>query len=154
MVAMHWGVEYTHTPTAYEKDMAEYLASLGVDIIIGSHPHVVQPVTWIDDTLVIYSLGNFISAQETNMDYAKMVGLMSSVKITKTTKGKDSKITLSDANNDLLFTSYTNWRKFKVVPFSSSDITNYISDASRLYDKYSAVIKKMDDSMPVMALGE
>ena len=68
MVAMHWGVEYTHTPTAYQEDMADYLASLGVDIIIGSHPHVIQPVTWIDDTLVIYSLGNFISAQETDIN--------------------------------------------------------------------------------------
>jgi len=63
IVAMHWGVEYTHIPTSYQKEAAEYLASLGVDIIIGAHPHVVQPVTWIDDTLVIYSLGNFISAQ-------------------------------------------------------------------------------------------
>ncbi len=66
IVAMHWGVEYTHTPTEYEKDMAEYLASLDVDLIIGTHPHVIQPVTWIDDTLVIYSLGNFISAQYQN----------------------------------------------------------------------------------------
>ena len=38
IVAMHWGVEYTHEPTAYEKDMASYLASLGVNLIIGTHP--------------------------------------------------------------------------------------------------------------------
>ena len=55
IVSMHWGVEYTHTPTAYQKDMAQFLADQGVDIIIGSHPHVVMPVTWIDDTLVFYS---------------------------------------------------------------------------------------------------
>ena len=54
IVAMHWGVEYTHVPTNYEKDMADFLASQGVDIIIGTHPHVVQPVDFIDDTLVIY----------------------------------------------------------------------------------------------------
>lgn len=152
MVAMHWGVEYTHTPTVYQLDMAQYLADLGVDIIIGSHPHVVMPVTFIDDTLVIYSLGNLISAQETNLDYAKMVGLMSSVKITKTVKGEESNIELSDVNNELLFTYYSGWRNFKIVPFSSPDIVNYIWDYERLYNKYSAVIKNMDETMPVAAL--
>ena len=152
MVAMHWGVEYTHTPTAYQKDMAQFLADNGVDIIIGAHPHVVMPVTWIDDTLVIYSLGNLISAQETNLDYAKMVGLLSSVKITKTVKGDDVSIELSDVNNELLFTYYSGWRNFKVVPFSNPDIGNYLRDYERLYNKYSTVIKNMDDSMAVAAL--
>lgn len=152
MVAMHWGVEYTHTPTAYQKDMAQFLADNGVDIIIGAHPHVVMPVTWIGDTLVIYSLGNLVSAQATDMDYAKMVGLLSSVKITKTVKGEDSKIVLSDVNNELIFTYYRGWRNFKVVPFASADIGNYIWDYERLYNKYSAVIKNMDESMPVVSL--
>ena len=152
MVAMHWGVEYTHTPTAYQKDMAQFLADNGVDIIIGSHPHVVMPVTWIDDTLVIYSLGNLISAQETNLDYAKMVGLLTSIKITKTVVDGESSIELNDLNNELLFTYYSNWKNYKVVPFSNSDIGNYIWDYERLYNKYSAVIKNMDDSVPVVAL--
>ena len=152
IVAMHWGVEYTHTPTAYQEDMAQFLADEGVDIVIGSHPHVVMPVTWIDDTLVIYSLGNLISAQETDLDYAKMVGLLSSVKITKTVKGEESSIKLSDVNNELLFTYYSGWRNFKVVPFSSPDIGNYISDYERLYNKYSEVIKEMDSTIPVATL--
>ena len=151
---MHWGVEYTHTPTAYQIDMAKFLEEQGVDIIIGSHPHVVMPVTWINDTLVIYSLGNLISAQETDLDYAKMVGLMTSVKITKTVKNGESKITLGDLNNELLYTSHPSWRNYKVIPFSSPDIENYNSDYERLYNKYSAVIKNMDDTIPVVALSE
>lgn len=154
MVAMHWGVEYTHTPTAYQKDMAQFLAENNVDIIIGSHPHVVMPVTWIDDTLVIYSLGNLISAQETNLDYAKMVGLLTSVKITKTVDKENVDITLSDVNNELLYTSHPSWKNYRVIPFSHPDIGSYNSDYERLYNKYSAVIKKMDDSMPVAALSE
>lgn len=154
MVAMHWGVEYTHTPTAYQKDMAQFLADEGVDIVIGSHPHVVMPVTWIDDTLVIYSLGNLISAQETDLDYAKMVGLMTSIKITKKVKGEESSITLSDLNNELLYTSHPNWKNYKVIPFSNSDISLYNSDYVRLYNKYSAVIKNMDETVPVAALSE
>ena len=153
MVAMHWGVEYTHTPTAYQKDMAKFLSENNVDIVIGSHPHVVMPVTWIDDTLVIYSLGNLISAQETDLDYAKMVGLLTSVKITKTIEEENTSITISDVNNDLLYTSHPSWRNYKVIPFSNSDIKNYNKDYERLYNKYSKVIKNMDDTMPVMAIG-
>ena len=44
IVAMHWGSEYTHTPTSSEKEKAKYLASLGVNLIIGCHPHVIQPM--------------------------------------------------------------------------------------------------------------
>ncbi len=153
IVAMHWGVEYTHEPTWYQKDAAEFLASLGVDIIIGTHPHVIQPVTWIDDTLVIYSLGNFLSAQEINEDYNKMIELMTSVKITKEVKGEESKITLSDVNNELLFNYHNYYKDFKVVPFSSPDIYKYNSDAQRLYDKYSKVIKNMDNTIPVANIG-
>lgn len=154
MVAMHWGVEYTHTPTSYQLDMAKFLEEQGVDIIIGSHPHVVMPVTWINDTLVIYSLGNLISAQETDLDYAKMVGLMTSIKITKTVKDGESEIVLSNLNNELLYTSHPNWSNYKVVPFSSPDIKDYNSDYERLYNKYSAVVKNMDDAIPVVALSE
>lgn len=152
MVAMHWGVEYTHTPTAYQKDMAKFLAKNGVDIVIGSHPHVVMPVTWIDDTLVIYSLGNLISAQETDLDYAKMVGLLTSIKITKTVIDGKSSIELSDLNNELIFTYYNNFRNYKVVPFSNPNISKYLGDYRRVYNKYSAVIKNMDKSVPVVAL--
>ena len=63
-------------------------------------------------------------------------------------------IKLSDLNNELLYTSHPNWRNYKVVPFSSPDIKNYNSDYQRLYNKYSAVIKNMDESMPVAALSE
>ena len=149
MVAMHWGVEYTDEATEYEKDMASYLASLGVDIIIGAHPHVIQPVTWIDKTLVIYSLGNFISAQYQTDDYNKMVGLMTSLEIKKKVKGKDVTISISNVDNDLVYTYYKNWRGFKVVPFSSSEIVNYLPDYKRVHDKYAKVVKKYDNNISV-----
>ena len=65
MVSMHWGNEYTHVPSAEQRRQAEYLSSLGVDVIIGHHSHTIQPIEFVGDTLVIYSLGNLISAQET-----------------------------------------------------------------------------------------
>jgi len=149
MVAMHWGVEYTHEPTKYQQDMANYLASLGVDIIIGTHPHVIQPVTWIDDTLVIYSLGNFISAQYQDAYYNKMVGLMSSLEIHKSVKGEESRITIQNVSNEFVYTYYKNWRNFKVVPFSVSEIGQYLPDYKSVYDRYVKVVKKYDSNMEV-----
>ncbi len=154
IVAMHWGVEYTHTPTAYQIDMANYLESLGVNIIIGTHPHVVMPVTFINDTLVIYSLGNFLSAQETNIDYNTTVGLLSTIKITKyIDKDNNSSIKLSDINNELVYTYSKNNNDYKVIPFSNPDIKTYLSDCERIYNKYSSVIKNMDNTMSINALG-
>ena len=153
-VAMHWGVEYTHEPTEYEKDMAKFLADNGVDVIIGTHPHVIQPVTWIDNTLVIYSLGNLISAQYQNQstctDYKCTTGLMTSFKITKTEKGKDKTIKIDDVSNELIYTYYSGFRNFKVVPFSNEAIKTYLPSYKTVYEKYKAVVQKYDETMKVV----
>ena len=80
IVSIHWGVEYTHTPTKEQREIAKFLASLGVDIVIGNHPHAIQPIERIGNTLVFYALGNFISAQ---VGLQKRVGLIASVQIDK-----------------------------------------------------------------------
>jgi len=154
MVAMHWGVEYTHEPTEYEKDMAKFLADNGVDIIIGTHPHVIQPVTWIDDTLVIYSLGNLISAQYQNKstctNYKCTTGLMTSFKITKTVKGDEKNIKIDNISNELIYTYYSGWRNFKVVPFSNEQIGKYLPNYKTTYETYKKVVQKYDESMYVV----
>ena len=156
IVAMHWGVEYTHEPTEYEKDMATYLASLGVNIIVGTHPHVIQPVTWIDDTLVIYSLGNLISAQYQNQstctNYKCTTGLMTSLDITKKVKGNKKTITIDNVNNELIYTYYRSWRNFKVIPFSNSEIANYLPGYSQVYETYKKVVQKYNSDMNVIPL--
>jgi len=66
---MHWGVEYENTQNQEQKELAQFLAANGVNLIIGSHPHVVQPFDKIyapgarDSIPVMYSLGNFFSNQ-------------------------------------------------------------------------------------------
>lgn len=152
IVAMHWGVEYTHTPTAYQQDEAEFLASQGVDIVIGTHPHVVQPVTWINDTLVFYSLGNFISAQYQNENYNKMVGLMSSLEITKTVKGDNVDIKIDNINNELIYTYYnqSTWRDFKVIPFSNPEIAKYLPSYQNVHQRYKEIVQKYDNAMNVV----
>ena len=154
MVSMHWGTEYKTEPTETQKKQAEYLSSLGVDIIIGTHPHIIEPITYINDTLVIYSLGNFISAQSTNNDYNTMVELMTSVDIIKEEKDGQTTIKLDNLNNELLYNYYqkgSKWTNFKVIPFSMMN-ENYNKDYQRLYEKYSAVVKMYDQNIKVIPL--
>ena len=71
LVAMHWGTENLTEADDEQKRLAQFLADLDVDVILGSHPHVIGPVEWVDNangnghsTLVAYSLGNFLSDHE------------------------------------------------------------------------------------------
>ncbi len=89
IVSVHWGKEGAMTPSESQKECAKFFADCGVDVIVGHHPHVIQPVEWIDGeggnkTLCIYSLGNFMAEQE--YDY-NMVGGMISFDIVRDTKG-------------------------------------------------------------------
>lgn len=67
---IHWGNEYQLTPAASQKRIAQKLCDLGVDVIIGGHPHVIQPIELLQSTLdgnhktvCLYSTGNFLSNQ-------------------------------------------------------------------------------------------
>ncbi|MDA3065705.1 MULTISPECIES: CapA family protein [unclassified Campylobacter] len=85
VVLPHWGVEYSHKPTKEQRKKAHFLANAGADLIIGTHPHVIQPLEFIttDDNRSVpcfYSLGNFISNQE---EPVRMLGAMADVKIEK-----------------------------------------------------------------------
>ncbi len=67
VLVLHWGVEYSLQPTADQKELARTLLEAGVDVILGSHPHVIQPMEVVkinnQDKFVIYSMGNFIGDQ-------------------------------------------------------------------------------------------
>ena len=68
IVSMHWGNEYQTVQGARQEELAQLLCDGGADLIIGTHPHVLQPMAWLerDDghrTLCMYSLGNFVSNQ-------------------------------------------------------------------------------------------
>ena len=120
IVSMHWGEEYTHVPNEIQRKEAEYLSSLGVNLIIGSHPHVIEPVEYVKDTLVIYSLGNFISGQSP-LGLNKIIGLMVGMDIVV----NDKKVTFENLDYKLLYTYCTsNYKNYKVIPFEN--LTNDI----------------------------
>lgn len=66
VVCPHWGTEYTLEATQVQKDWAQLFMENGADLVLGTHPHVIEPVEWIsgeggENTLVYYSLGNFVN---------------------------------------------------------------------------------------------
>ncbi len=78
VVSMHWGVEYQFEENEEQRALAQLLSDEGADVIIGTHPHVLQPMEVLkgeegNETLVMYSLGNFVSAQDVN---SRMLGGM------------------------------------------------------------------------------
>lgn len=94
IACMHWGTEYKTTPSSTQEQLADFLFKNGVDIILGTHPHVLEPmekrtVTLDDgstkDGFVIYSLGNFIADQ--NAEYTRD-SIILNIDITKHTDGK------------------------------------------------------------------
>ncbi len=68
-VSLHWGNENSHNVADYQRQLAQWLCDRGVDVIIGHHPHVLQPIEWYESAdghqmLCIYSLANFLSGQD------------------------------------------------------------------------------------------
>lgn len=68
LVFVHWGTEYAAEPDETQRYWAQVFADCGADVVLGTHPHVLQPYEWVTGTsgqrtLVYYSLGNYISAQ-------------------------------------------------------------------------------------------
>ncbi len=160
IVAMHWGIEYIDSPNAEELEIAQFLADLGVDIVIGNHPHILQPITKINDTIVMYSLGNFISNQYGTNDYNKLIGFMATLDITKTIKpNKETTITFDNLGGELIFTKYDGnpistavHYNHKVIPFSIMKDDTYLKDYEKYYNKYTTLLKSMGCDLNITPL--
>lgn len=135
IVNMHWGIEYQPYPTEEQKQLAKFLTNHGAHVIIGHHPHVLQPMEWVEGengqkSIVIYSLGNFLSAQKGN---GKDIGGIFTLQIEKKMNGDSKNLTL---------------RNPQIIP------TIVLSHGSRNYQiqvlkdinekKYDEVIKHME----------
>lgn len=111
---VHWGLEYETSPNQDQIKINKLFKDNGVDVVIGSHPHVVQPIKYTEDEFVVYSLGNFISNQRTA---PRDGGVMVKVELSKT---KNSTF-VSDAGYYLtwVYTPKINDKKeFYILPVS------------------------------------
>lgn len=144
MVSMHWGVEYDHNPGELQKDTAKFLSDLGVDVIIGHHPHVIQPIEFVGDTLVIYSLGNFLSAQ---IGIERLIGLATGFDVVKTVTDGVSEVRVENVRAELHYTYYSySYNNFKVVPFK--DISDkYLPGHQAVFDQFWPIVTRFDKNI-------
>ncbi len=106
IVFPHWGTEYVYKASSMQEELTSFYYDHGVDLVIGTHPHVIEPVEWIETEkdhkmLVYYSLGNFMSYQK---EAPRMLGAMAGVTITKDESGTY----ISEADITPLVTHYEN----------------------------------------------
>ena len=143
IVAIHWGNEYWTEPSEEQFDLAKQMAEAGADIIIGNHPHIIQPIEWLNDhkTICFYALGNFISAQEGD----NLAGMMAALKITKTVTDGEVAIEISDVKADLHYTYSENYANSRVIPFSKLE-GGYYTD---MYERLLPIITNLDDSIQI-----
>lgn len=124
VVNMHWGAEDNFIQNEEQEELAQFLADQGVLVVIGMHPHVIQPAEYINGkdgnkTLVYYSLGNYISAQD---DKRNMIGAMAKWDIIK--DGKTGKYRVDNAQFIPTITHYDiGYKNFTTYTFDDYNET-------------------------------
>ena len=124
----NWGKTEEPMPTEYEKEWANFLMKQGVDVVIGTHPNVLQPYGYLTDDeghnmLIYYSLGNFVTGQET---LKQLLGGMASFTIQKTVDGTQSSIEIQDATLTPLVMHYS-YDDQEYAPYKLSDYTETLA---------------------------
>lgn len=148
---MHWGDEYQREPNAYQKQVAQSLADAGVDIIFGSHPHVIEPITYINSSvsgkkcLVVYSMGNFLSNQRyerTNNKYTED-GVIVNVKVQKDVQTNK----ISILNTSCIPTWVDRTPKGKYYNYEIIPIPEALKDKTAFNINDTITEKKVEDSL-------
>ena len=122
IVSAHMGTEGTHEVNDFQRETAQWLADQGVDVIIGTHPHVVQNAAWLtgangNTTFIVYSLGNFINAQSSRDN---VIGAILDVYFDKTTQPDGSvSIAIRDPKLHCVISQYeAGYKNIRVIPYS------------------------------------
>ncbi|MBI5010715.1 MAG: CapA family protein, partial [Bacteroidia bacterium] len=145
IVFLHWGIEYEKATSKSQNDLADFLFEKGADLVIGSHPHVIQKMirtkegSGNKDKVVCYSLGNFVSNQQKDGTGG---GAMARIEIRK----DGNKVDITDADYYLtwVYTPIEKYRKrFFVIPCSEYENKAYFFSDSV---QYARMKKSMKDS--------
>lgn len=154
IVSLHFGREFTLYPNSFQKEISAYVSDAGADIIIGNHPHVLQPAEWIMNsrgkkTFVIYSLGNFYSGQK---GLYRQIGGTISLDISK----KLGKVRIDNPVLDLTFVDANKKNRYQMHYLLEYIEKNpYIKTAHDEFDSldvYSELSRRFKSWMPEIEL--
>lgn len=149
-VCMHWGIEYVLLPNAEQKRLARFLEDEGVDLIIGSHPHVIQPMemNYNDEygkkVLTVYSLGNFVSAMRKDDTVG---GAMVRVRIKRDGSGK---AIVDTATYRLVVVQppSSSQKNFKVLPAEANFRKDFQPKKNQFVRRATEIFRKHNKNVP------
>lgn len=149
-VNMHWGIEYQNSPNAEQEELANFLFENGVDIILGSHPHVLQKMESkeillsngeLKNGFVIYSLGNFMSGQTKANTRNSIILKLDIIK-----DGSTGNLRFENINYIPIYTyTYPNFKNYKVLDIRKA-IQNYEDGTNSLISRntYDLLNKELE----------
>lgn len=146
IVSLHFGTEYEPLPDEYQKDIVQFVADEEADIVLGHHPHVLQPTKWVEgkngnEMFTVYSLGNFLSGQET---LSKRIGGILNLKIKKDVNGT---IQVHSPSFIPTIVSKGDWEMKPMYEIADKDLQNS-------KEEYNKVKKHMSQWMPELTFPE
>lgn len=161
IVFPHWGIEYQSLPSKDQKRVADVCFKYGAHLVIGSHPHVLQPMEWRKDKnqLVAWSLGNFVSGQRKRYTDG---GALLRVELSKVTFPDNSSLTTidtagyilewvyrtNDANKDYYVLPVPDEEadpsRFSLDAQSHEAYRTFISDSRALFGKHNVDVIELD----------
>ena len=148
MVAIDYSNNRSLEVTEQEKTIANYLANLGVDIVIGNTGYSVQPIEKINNTLVFYSLGNMLSGHSlTDNKISAIVDFKYTIK----EKGGNIEKNYDDINVLLTYAYSLNGVNYKVVPFTK--IQTELNDYKIYYEKYNKLLTENNKNVKLYPIG-
>jgi poly-gamma-glutamate synthesis protein (capsule biosynthesis protein) len=137
VVCPHWGTEYVTASTQSQKKWAKVFLDEGVDLVIGTHPHVIGPVEWMTSNnghkmLIYYSLGNFINASNARKkDMAnQFIGVMAQVNIVKNVG--TGKVTIDKYRSIPLITHWPKDNTSKITTYKVKDYSQKMAEQNRV----------------------
>lgn len=149
VLSLHYGNEYERMPSEEQKDLVQFLANEGVDVVLGHHPHVLQPVDWVEgedghQTLVAYSLGNFLSGQD---EFYRRIGGIFRFTIQKTIDGDEENIEVKAPKFMPTFVKFKNQANYEVAPMyqlTNDELANAPEHYQEMKDHMSQWVPELE----------
>lgn len=146
VLSLHYGNQYERMPSKEQKDLVQFAADNGADVVLGHHPHVLQPVDWVKGknghrTLAVYSLGNFLSGQD---EFYRRIGGIFKFAIEKTIKGEKETIEVKAPRFMPTFVKFKDWANYEVAPMH--ELTN--DELTNAQDHYQEIKDHMSQWVP------